>query len=457
MLDNNKKRISIKINSVVTLFLLVISLVLLSWLNYKNPVIYDWTASGRNTLSSTSIDLLEKMPEKIDVISYARNTPFLRSSIKKFIAKYQKYKPNISLSFVDPDTSPDEARNLGITVNGEILVRYKGRTEHLKTDNEQVFANTLRRLLNNQEKWIALVEGHNERSALSTANHDISGWVSNIIKQGYKVQPINLLEITAIPDNTKVLVIASPMTNYDNTEVNKIINYVDKGGNLLWLHEPNSSYNLDALTKKLPIEFMNGVIIDTVGREIGIQDPTITFVTKSLYAKHVITDGFDLVTLFPIAGAINILKSDTWSAKSILNTGKHTWNELGKLEGEVELNNDTEKQGPLVLGVSLERKINEQENNEPQKKQQRIIVVGDGDFLSNAYFLNNGNGELGIRIINWLSNNDDFISIPSRIVIDAHLKMPFYTLGIIGIFFLFLIPISMTAYGILINLRRKKQ
>ena len=247
------------------------------------------------------------------------------------------------------------------------------------------------------------------------------------------------------------------MTNYDNTEVNKIINYVDKGGNLLWLHEPNSSYNLDALTKKLPIEFMNGVIIDTVGREIGIQDPTITFVTKSLYAKHVITDGFDLVTLFPVAGAINILKSDTWSAKSILNTGKHTWNELGKLEGEVELNNDTEKQGPLVLGVSLERKINELENNEPQKKQQRIIVVGDGDFLSNAYFLNNGNGELGIRIINWLSNNDDFISIPSRIVIDAHLKMPFYTLGIIGIFFLFLIPISMTAYGILINLRRKKQ
>ena len=109
------------------------------------------------------------------------------------------------------------------------------------------------------------------------------------------------------------------------------------------------------------------------------------------------------------------------------------------------------------MGVSLERKINEQENNEPQKKQQRIIVVGDGDFLSNAYFSNNGNGELGIRIINWLSNNDDFISIPSRIVIDAHLKMPFYTLGIIGIFFLFLIPISMTAYGILINLRRKKQ
>ncbi len=64
MLDNNKKRISIKINSVVTLFLLVISLVLLSWLNYKNPVIYDWTASGRNTLSSTSIELLEKNARK---------------------------------------------------------------------------------------------------------------------------------------------------------------------------------------------------------------------------------------------------------------------------------------------------------------------------------------------------------------------------------------------------------
>ena len=65
------------------------------------------------------------MPEKIEVISYARETPFLRQSIKKFIGKYQRHKPNLVLSFVNPDTAPDEARNLGITVNGEIAYEDK--------------------------------------------------------------------------------------------------------------------------------------------------------------------------------------------------------------------------------------------------------------------------------------------------------------------------------------------
>ena len=445
-----------RINSIIMLVLLFIFLILLSFFNYNNSIEYDLTATGRHTLSKASIDLLKKMPEKIEVISYARETPLLRTSIKKFIAKYQKYKPNISLSFVNPDTYPEQARNLGITVDGEIIIQYKGRVEHLKTDNEQVFANTLKRLLRNQERWIAFLEGHNERSALSAANDDLGGWANSLLKEGYKIQPINLFETKTIPDNTKILVIASPTNDYLPSEVNTIIEYIEKGGNLLWLHEPEASYKLDALSKKLSIEFLDGVIIDTVGQEIGIQDPTITFITKSLYQKHPITQDFDLITLFPMAGAINVLASDDWRINPILSTGKHTWNEIGKLEGEIELNIDEEKQGPLLLSISLERDVEQKTNNKISTKYQRILVVGDGDFLSNAYFSNNGNGELGTRMINWLSNDDEFITIPSKTIIDAQLKTPFVVLGIMGVIFLFLVPAILIAIGIIINIRRKR-
>ena len=83
--------------------------------------------------------------------------------------------------------------------------------------------------------------------------------------------------------------------------------------------------------------------------------------------------------------------------------------------------------------------------------------LGDGDFLSNGYFSNNGNGELGGRMINWLSNDDDFILIPSKTVMDTQLKTPFIILGILGVGFLFLIPIILTTVGVFIQFRRKKQ
>jgi len=457
MFITKKKRFKIKLNSALMFGLLIISAVLLAWFTYKNPVEYDWTANGRHSLSDVSLELLAKMPEKIEITSYASKTPLLRPAIKKFIGKYQRHKSNIVLRFVNPDTAPDETRNLDITVDGEIIVRYKGRTEHLKTDNEQVFANTLKRLLRNQERWIAFVEGHDERSALSSAREDLGGWANNLLKEGYRIQPINLLEAKIIPNNTKILVISGPTGDYFANEIETILSYIDNGGNLLWLHDPGSLHKLDKLAEKLSIEFRQGVIIDTVGQEIGIKDPTITFITKSLYQAHPITKDFDFVTLFPMAGAIDIEESELWTIKPILSTGKHTWNETGELKDEIEFNVDTETQGPFILGLSMERDIEKEEDDKLITKSQRILVIGDGDFLSNGYFSSNGNGELGGRMINWLSNDDDFILIPSKTVMDAQLKTPFIILGILGVGFLFLIPIILTAVGIFIQFRRKKQ
>ena len=457
MFITKETRLKIKLNSILMLCLFIITASLLAWLTQKNYVEYDWTNTGRNTLSDTTLEILSMMPEKIYITSYARETPFLRDSIKKFIGKYQRHKPNIILSFVNPDTAPDEARNLGITVNGEIIVRYKGRSEHLKSDSEQMFANTLKRLLRNQEKWIAFIEGHGERSALSASRNDLGGWASNLLKEGYRIQPINLAETKVIPDNTKILIIAGPTNDYLSNEIEIILNYINNGGNLFWLHEPGPLYNLDKLAEKLSIEFHKGIIIDTVGQEIGIQDPTITFITKSLYRKHPVTKDFDFVTLFPMAGGIKPIKSEMWDIKTILSTGKHTWSETGKLKGEIENNIDTEIQGPLTLGLSLQRKLEVEENDELVTKEQRIIVMGDGDFLSNTYFSNNGNGELGSRIISWLSNDDDFVKIVSKTATDTQLKTPFIILGVLGVVFLFLIPIILVSIGILIQIRRKKQ
>jgi ABC-type uncharacterized transport system involved in gliding motility auxiliary subunit len=457
MFMTKKTRLQNRLNSIIMLCLLSISAGLLAWLSHKYSVEYDWTETGRHTLSQTSRDLLARMPDKIEITSYARENALLRDAVRKFIAKYQRHKPDIVLRFVNPDAVPDEVRNLGISVDGEIIVRYQDRSEHVKSDKEQVFTNALQRLARNQERWVAFVEGHGERNALGDANHDMGEWVKQLFNQGYRVQPINLGETQAIPDNTSILVIASPRIDYLPGELDLILSYINRGGNLLWLHEPGPLYKLDALQELLSLRFYKGAIIDYAGQLIGINDPTISLVTKTLYSPHPITEGFEYTTLFPMTGAIEILASDKWNANPILGTGDHTWSETAKLEGEVEFNKDSDTLGPLTIGISLEREIDAEQGDELVTKQQRIVVMGDGDFLSNTYLANSGNNELGTRLINWLSSDDEFIAIPPKVAKDTQLNISSTALGVIGIGFLFILPAVLIVISITIGLRRKKQ
>ena len=457
MFITDKSRRQSRLNSIIMICLLLVVFVLLAWLTNKHNVQYDWTASGKHTLSEASRDLLQKMPDPIEVTSYARENQLLRDAIKKFVGKYQRHKSDIVLRFVNPDAVPNEVRNLGISVDGEIVIRYQNRSEHVKTDNEQVFTNALQRLARNQERWIAFIEGHGERSALGEANHDLGEWGKQLFNQGYRAQPINLGETQSIPDNTNIIVIAGPRIDYLPGEVDTLIEYVNAGGNLLWLHEPGPLYGLEPLAELLDIKFMEGAVIDYAGQLIGINDPSIALVTSSLYSPHPITNGFEFTTLFPLAGAIETLTSEKWSAKPIMGTGDHTWHETAKLEGAVEYNEDEDTLGTLTLGISLERELEQAEGEELVSKQQRIVIVGDGDFLSNTYLANSGNNELGTRIINWLSSDDEFISIPPKVANDTQLNMSGTTLGIIGIGFLFILPAALIVIGITIGIRRKKQ
>ena len=119
-------------------------------------------------------------------------------------------------------------------------------------------------------------------------------------------------------------------------------------------------------------------------------------------------------------------------------------------------NKDKEQLGPLTIGLALTKVIkNSSETAKP--RQQRIVVIGDGDFLSNAYLGNQGNRDLGYNILNWLSHDDNFIAIPVAVTPDKELTMS-KTMGvIIALVFLIILPLLLLASGTYIWLKRRKQ
>jgi len=456
-----KSRRQSRINSIVMLLLILSLTGLLAWLSVRYQTQMDWTQSGRHTLSHASQEVLVRLEGPVEITAYAREDAVLRQTVEKIVGRYQRLKPDIQLHFINPDAVPDEVRSAGVSVNGEMLLRYRGRTEHVKTGTEEEFTNALERLARGSEHLLVFLEGHGERDPFGKANHDLSLWTTQLVSRGFKIQYLNLADVQAIPGNTKVLVIASPTVGLLPGEIALIIEYLLRGGNILWLSDPGSLHGLESLADQLSIEIPSGVVIDFAGSLIGIEDPTIVLNTSSMYPEHAITKTFNLTTFFPTTASINVRDNEQWNTSSLLISGDHTWLETGVLEGEIEYNEDSDLIGPLDIGITLEKTIENDLGNdldEPSETiQQRIIVIGDGDFLSNTYVGNSGNLDLGIRLINWLSNDDDFISIPIKTVNDAHLELSLLASGIIAFGFILVLPLLFLGTGLTIWWRRKKQ
>ena len=104
--------------------------------------------------------------------------------------------------------------------------------------------------------------------------------------------------------------------------------------------------------------------------------------------------------------------------------------------------------GPVTVALALQRDVND--------RDQRIIVVGSGSFLANAYSGNGGNIDLGVNMVNWLANEEKLISTQPRSVKDSAVNLSKTKLEIISGGFLVLVPLLFFIVSGIIWWRRRK-
>lgn len=462
-----KTRLQVRLQNIIFVVLFLTVIGLLAWLGQRYNYEADWTATGRNTLSEATIKLLQRIPDPVEIIAFARESNLVptRKNIEELISRYQKHKSDIHIRYINPDTEPDKTREYQITVDGELVVSYQNRSEHIQRLSEESLTNTLQRLLRSGEKHIVFLAGHGERKPQGKANHDYGKFIEHLQSKGIKASTLILNDSPKIPDDTAALVIAGPQLDYLPGEVKLIQNYLARGGNLLWLHDPGKLYGLQPLLKTLGLSFVKGTIVDPTTQLLGISDPSFALVANYDYASHPITRDFNFMTIFPRAVGIKIVDKKAYHATPFLQTVPRSWSETAKLEGVIDFNDGKDIAGPLNIGIALTRGLNNGKRDKKEKNDeeadkplatQRIVVLGDGDFLSNAYLGNQGNQDLGYNIINWLNHDDTFIDIPIQTSPDTELMLESTTWSVLGLLFLFGLPLLLLGYGIFIWWKRRK-
>jgi ABC-type uncharacterized transport system involved in gliding motility auxiliary subunit len=452
-----KSRLRIRLENLLFVVLFLAAMGLLAWLSTRYHLQADWTASGRNTLSAASQALLDRLEGPVRITAYAREEEVLRSRIRELVERYRRHKGDMELRFVDPDTVPDKIRELGITTPGELVIAYRGRSEHLQSHTEQAMTNALQRVARAGERRLVFISGHGERRPLGQANHDLGDWGKQLEQRGFRLESLNLAERGAVPEETAVLVLAGPQVNLLPGEVRIIQGYVERGGNLLWLADPGSLRGLGPLAEQLGLEFQPGVIVDPTTQIFGIDNPAMALVSG--YPFHPLTQDFELLTVYPQAVGILADPPAPWESRPFLTTSGHAWSETGELAGEVRFEEETDISGPLDIGVALTRDLpaGEPSSDEAGRQTQRIAVVGDGDFLSNAFLGNGGNLDMGLSLANWLASDDALIAVPAKVAPDLSLALSKTQAAAIGIGYLVGAPLLLLVAGLLIWMRRRRR
>lgn len=406
-----------------------------AYVSARYPVAIDVTQNAANSLSPVTQSVLYSLPDKVTLTAYIRQGQPLRTQIAHLVDRYTQQKPNLTLSFVDPDLAPEKARELNIGPEGVIVVDYQGRTEKLSFMDEAALTNALLQLADNKGHWLSFLTGHGERSPDTLANFDVSDFAKELARRNIRAQSLNLAKVPAIPDNSAVLVIASPSVPLLAGEMSLIKDYVAKGGHLLLLTDPDNS-SLHSLLHHLGVTQLPGSVLDDNAKLYGVDDAS--FVLASVYPAHPITQGLKTMALFPGAAAFNFTETGGFKFAQVLQSSA-----LATLSTSAQA-------GVKTYAVALTQ-------NRPDHSEQRIVVVGDGDFLANAYLGNVGNLDLGLRMIAWLAHDDRYIDIPAKPTHDKRLQFSQMTVAMMGFGFLLVLPITLLGTGLVIWWRRKRR
>ena len=408
----------------------------------------DISNNASNTLSTATLDLLGSLPDPITITAYIKQGLPIRAQIGQLVDRYKRSKANLTLVFIDPDLQPEKTREFNIGPEGIILVEYQEQLEKLNYIDESSLTNALLQLASAQQHWLSFLSGHGERSASGTANSDLGLFAKALTRRNIKALALNLAQMPAIPDNSALLVISAPTSPLLADEWLIIKRYLDDGGNLLLLTDPNNLF-LANLQDYLGIQALPGVIVDSDTKLNDINDPR--FVIVSHYPAHDISLGFQATSVFPISAALAINPNSPFKTEPLLQSSINSWTETGTISGKIRFDaNSQEHQGPLTFAYVLTRTT-------AKNNTQRIVVIGDGDFLSNAYLGHVGNSELGLKLVSWLSHDSHFLNIPAKTAVDKSLKLSQTTVNLMGFGFLIVIPLLLITCGFFIWRTRKNR
>ncbi len=418
-------------NILVAVAAMAVILVLLNVVAVRYDLRLDLTEGGLFTLSPQTRQLVQGLaqPVKVWVVTTAPD-PNLREQLER----YRRLNPErFQFEFVDPNRDPLTVQRLQVTQNNTLVVEAGESRQQLPQppapELESKLTPVLSKVVNRGELLAYFVQGHGEVSLEAReGTPTLAQAVAALGQEGYRVEPLNLVQ-SEIPDKADVLVLAGPQRALFPGEVEKLQEYLAKGGRLLLLIGPRVDAGLDPLLEEWGVVLGDDILIEvsSVSQLLGT-GPAVALVTT--YGDHPITAPLAeqrLMTLFPLARSVETQAREGIQATPLLRTSPQSWGETSpNLEaGPVQFDPAQDKPGPLTLGVALSRRLESEKQDSQQSSapEARLVVIGNVNFALDGNLRQQGNRDLFLNAVNWLTEQTEQISIRPKSITDRRLTL----------------------------------
>ena len=372
----------------------------------------DMTIAKVNSLSEQTISVLKTLDKPISVIGFFKAGE--SDNFKNLMDLYTYGSKNISYKIIDPDIHPEAIKKYEISQRGAIVVEYGARNTITMGQTEQEMTSAIVKVSKTLSGTIYFLQGHGEPDLESQQDTGYFIVKKALENENYPVKTLMFATVSDVPEDCILLVVAGPKKRLLDAELAAIERYIDKGGRLLAMIDPQEDGGFGPFFATKGVMLEDTIIVDQQvrlfeGAKLGI-DPV-----ASDYPPHEITKDFKEPTMFSVARSLRVVSTAPmgWSVQELVRTGPQSWGEKNikalLKEGKVELDQDDRK-GPLAVAVAISQNVGDNKD----KKAARIVVVGDSDFANNRLIQAFYNANLFLNMIGWLTGQEYNVTIRSN-------------------------------------------
>jgi len=417
---------------------------------------YDATANKRYSLSDQTAKIVKNLKQPATIIYFDQGTRFQHA--KDLLTEYSNLSPKIQVKYVDPDKNPQEAREAGIKNYGTALVEVGDRKEEAKSMTEEGITGAIIRDLKNTIRTVCFVGGSGEHQIDDSDRNGYSRFKDLLGKDNYQAKSIDLLQRAEVPNDCTVLVVAGPTRDYQQPEVDAIKKYVEDGGRALLMLDPplkigrSDIADNDALTDLLQswgVTLDKNLILDLnpIGQLAGL-GPQVALVTH--YESQPIVSGpKGSATGFPLSRSMEVKNGDKTSVQKLFDSSDTSLATNNLNSPRVDPNDPKNRKGPMTIAAAGTY------NTGKQDSQGRFVVVGSSSWAENSFINFNGNGDLALNTVDWLSSDEDLISIRPKEREDRRVTMTRAQLNLVRSTSQFILPLIVIVAGVSVWWKRR--
>jgi ABC-type uncharacterized transport system involved in gliding motility auxiliary subunit len=417
---------------------------------------YDTTSNKRYSLSDQTIKIVKGLKQDATITYFDQVSHY--QSAKDQLDLYANLSHRIHVEYVDPDKKPQLAREAGIKNYGTAVVQVGANKQEAKSITEEGITGAFIRDLKNTTRTVCFVTGSGEHQIDDSSRNGFSRFKDLLGKDEYAAKSINLLQKAEIPGDCTVLVVAGPSGDYQQPEVDAIKKFVEDGGRALFLLDPplkigrSEIADNDALTGVLQgwgVSVDKDLILDMnpIGQLAGL-GPQVALVTS--YDSHpIVSEMKGTATGFPLSRSIDVKSGSKTTVEKLFGSSESSL-ATNKLDSpNINPNDPKNKKGPMTIAAAGTY------NTGKENSQGRFVVVGSSAWAANSFINFNGNRDLALNAMNWLSSDEDLISIRPKEPEDRRITMTRAQMNWVRTTSQFLLPLIVVFAGVSVWWRRR--